>query len=256
MSWIKMRTSLLTDGRVRKVSAKCPQDVHAVIGRLVRLWSLGDAHADENGVLDGWSKADIDREMGCPGFCDALPKDWLESTPEGWVKLPEYHEHNGSTAKRRATEQKRKKAVRKTSAPDADKKLPRGEKRRVENIYSTPISIPLELNTPECASAWETWLAYKSKKRQSYKSADTQRQALMAAAPHGPEAFCKSITDAIKNNYAGFFPEKFSRATGQLDFHEKRAARESTVVEQAKALRAAQDAIMNPPKNKTLEVTK
>ena len=112
MSWIKMRTSLLTDGRVTMMSRKLSRSRHAVIGTLFEFWCLGDLHADEFGVLTGWSKSDIDDHLRCPEFCDAMPSDWLEVAADGTVKLPEYREHNGATAKTRALAQKRQKRSR------------------------------------------------------------------------------------------------------------------------------------------------
>ena len=70
------------------------------------LWSLADEHADDNGILHGYTKHDIDEEIGVENFCDSLPSEWIDLTGE-WVKLPEYLEHNGSTAKKRANTQKR-----------------------------------------------------------------------------------------------------------------------------------------------------
>lgn len=112
MSWIKMRTSLLTDGRVTQMSRKLSRSRHAVIGTLFEFWCLGDLHADEFGALNGWSKSDIDDHLRCPEFCDAMPSDWLEVDTNGTVKLPEYREHNGATAKTRALAQKRQKRSR------------------------------------------------------------------------------------------------------------------------------------------------
>jgi len=103
---------------------------------------------------------------------------------------------------------------------------------------------PSELDTDECRAAWDRWLAYKRKKGQAYKSPDTQRQALLSAAPHGAEAFVKSLETAIRNNWAGFFPEKFTRA-GNLDFQERKAARQADVVERAQALRDAQERLIS-----------
>lgn len=56
---------------------------------------------------------------------------WLAQDGQVLV-LPEFDTHNGQSAKRRAQDADRKKAVRKTSAPEADKKRTREEKRREE----------------------------------------------------------------------------------------------------------------------------
>ena len=152
--WIKIRKTLFNDGRVRILSAKCPQSVQHCVGALVQLWSLADDCADENGVLLGYTKQVIDELVCTPGFCDALHEDWIDLSGE-WVKLPDYQQHNGATAKRRAQDAQRKKFkrsgqkpypqnVRKKSASGEDVLRTREEKRREEYITTKP---PL-LNSP------------------------------------------------------------------------------------------------------------
>lgn len=138
--WIKFRKKLLTDGRVRAVSRECHVDRVTVIGALVTLWSLADDHADDDGVMTGFVAADVDEECGVPGLCAALPADWIDLTG-AYVRLPEYADHNGTTAKRRAeaSERKRKQRERDGHADvtemshDArDKSVTRIEERREE----------------------------------------------------------------------------------------------------------------------------
>ena len=125
MSWIKMRTGLENDGRVRILSKKLRTDIDSALGKLFRFWKLADEQADKDGVLFGWTAEDVDEKMGVPGFCNALPSDWIDISGE-WVKCPEYQEHNGSTGKARAVDQKRKsrdradRSVRKVSDPKPD----------------------------------------------------------------------------------------------------------------------------------------
>ena len=125
-AWIKLRTKLPKDGRLRVASRKCHAPsvtdvasesvqrnalVTLTLGALVRLWCLADEHADEEGVLFGYTPADVDAEVGVPGFCASLPADWVDLTGE-WVKLPDYQEHNGTTGKSRAQATKRKQKER------------------------------------------------------------------------------------------------------------------------------------------------
>lgn len=149
--WIKLRTSLATDGRVRIV-AKTLKKGNAlgnattnaysvtVLGALVTLWSLADAQADEDGALVGYDFDDIDDLVGVPGFCNALPDDWI-SEEGGWIKLPNYQEHNGKNAKKRAQTAKRVANAKANAACNAEgngevtqqalpNALPREEKRR------------------------------------------------------------------------------------------------------------------------------
>jgi hypothetical protein len=133
--WIKFRKTLLKDGRVRIVSRTCHASTVTVVGALVTLWCLADDHADENGELHGYTKDDINTEVGLEGFCESLPDDWIDINGE-WVKLPDYQEHNGATAKKRAQDQQRQKrhrTVTDVSRTDRDKNATREEKRREEN---------------------------------------------------------------------------------------------------------------------------
>ena len=133
--WIKFRCSLLRDGRVRKVSRSCHVKTVTVVGGLVTLWALGDEQADEKGVLDGYTKEDLNDEIGIEKFCESLPDCWIDLTGE-FVKLPNYQEHNGTTGKKRAQDQKRQKEHRNKSQEKCDKKATREEKRREENKES------------------------------------------------------------------------------------------------------------------------
>lgn len=133
--WIKVRTVLPTDGRLKIVSRTCHATSVTALGALVTLWCFADAHADDDGVLIGYAPADVNSLVGLPGFCEALPSDWLDASGE-WVKLPEYQEHNGTTAKTRAQATKRKRTERtvtnvpKMSRSDRDISVTREEKRR------------------------------------------------------------------------------------------------------------------------------
>lgn len=125
--WIKVRTVLPTDGRLRIASRKCHVLPVTVFGALVTLWCLADSHADQNGELIGYTCEDIDTHVGVPGFCNSLPVDWIDASGE-FVKLPQYQEHNGTTGKTRAQDSKRQKLSR----SNRDKSVTREEKKREE----------------------------------------------------------------------------------------------------------------------------
>jgi len=133
--WIKFRTSLLRDGRVLKLSRSNATNVTTVVGALVTLWCYGDEQADQNGVLEGYSKGHMNDLLGIPNFIETLPECWIDHDCE-WVKLPNYQEHNGETAKKRASDQKRQQKSRKTVTVQSDKVVTREEKRREENKES------------------------------------------------------------------------------------------------------------------------
>lgn len=132
--WIKVRVKLPSDGRIKIASRSCHASTVTTFGALVTLWCLGDAHADQNGVLVGYTEADIDELVCVPGFCKALPAEWIDLSGE-FVKLPEYQEHNGQTAKTRAQATKRKRRERDVTPESRHKRdtsVTREEKRREE----------------------------------------------------------------------------------------------------------------------------
>lgn len=130
--WIKMRADLLTHPKVVRIVSALKADKLRVIGGLHAVWSLFDAHSAD-GTLDGYTAEALDDYIGWPGFCAAMVLvGWLEENGES-LTTPRFDEHNGQSAKRRATETQRKRMARETgemSAPNADKKRSREEKRR------------------------------------------------------------------------------------------------------------------------------
>jgi hypothetical protein len=118
--WIKMRGNLWDDPRVCRLCDICDVGEAQIIGGLYWLWSTADQHT-EDGRLSGLSLSGIDRKTGTRGFAAALVTiGWLIETSEG-VEVPRFDEHNGSSAKRRASEAQRKANARSVSASDADK---------------------------------------------------------------------------------------------------------------------------------------
>jgi hypothetical protein len=143
-TWIKLRTKLPNDGRLRVVSRICHASTVTALGALVTLWCLADAQADDNGVIYGYTAEDINDLVKLPGFCEALPAEWVDLSGE-WVKLPEYQEHNGTTGKSRSQATKRQQKVRSVtdvanpSRTERDKSVTREEKRRED--LKAPLSL-------------------------------------------------------------------------------------------------------------------
>jgi hypothetical protein len=137
--WIKMRCNLWTHPKVVKLMSRLSVTRVTVIGALHAAWTVADQHASDDGVLE-MDAAALDGFAETPGFCQALQDvGWLEIS-DGSVKFPRYHEHNGSTAKSRASAQKRQKRSRKSVTPvTQERDQRRGEKKR----NKTP-TVPLE----------------------------------------------------------------------------------------------------------------
>jgi uncharacterized phage protein (TIGR02220 family) len=155
LAWIKFEKDLLTDPRVLRMAKRLQEkflladvatwasttetcngqalpSVTLVCGCLVRIWSLADTHVDGNDVLPlGFD--DIDKLLGVPGFCSLMPVEWIEQIDTDSVKLPNYHEHNGTEAKRKAVTQKRVAAFRSRNAqalPDQDQTKTRKDHKK------------------------------------------------------------------------------------------------------------------------------
>lgn len=105
--WIKMRGNLWDDPRVSSIVDETETTEASVIGALYWLWATADQHTSE-GDMPGLSLRQIDRKTGVPGFAAAVVRiGWL-SECDGGLKIARFEEHNGSSAKRRGEDAKRK----------------------------------------------------------------------------------------------------------------------------------------------------
>lgn len=104
--WIKMRGNLWDDPRVSKLCDLCDCAEAQIVGGLYWLWATADQHT-EDGIMPGLTLRQIDRKTGIQGFGEALCAiGWLADHPEG-VRIVNFEEHNGSSAKKRAVTAKR-----------------------------------------------------------------------------------------------------------------------------------------------------
>lgn len=103
----------------------CPQSVRTmsdkfrVIGALHAVWCLFDQYSDDGNLT--YTPAEMDGLLGWNGFSKALIEvGWLEFEAPNTLKMHSFDTHNGTSAKRRASESLRKQNARKMSALDAD----------------------------------------------------------------------------------------------------------------------------------------
>ncbi len=106
-------TRILNAGR--ELSLKLDRDL--ILGKLVRLWSWFD-RVSVDGVVDGVVSTDVDDLVRLPGFIDALKVvGWIDFDDEKErVWIPNFDEHNGDSAKKRA--QKSRRQARWRAGPD------------------------------------------------------------------------------------------------------------------------------------------
>ena len=175
--WIKMRGNLWDDPRVSKLCDLTDQSEAAIVGALYWLWAAADQHT-EDGLMPGLTLRQIDRKTGVQGFGAALCQiGWLEDNPDG-VRIVNFEDHNGTSAKRRCTDAQRKANVRNVSASDADKqrtesgqKTPnlgaREEKRREEEKTEEAPSAKSPRGTalPETWTLPDDWKTWAEKER-------------------------------------------------------------------------------------------
>lgn len=152
-NWIKMRNNLQSHPKVVRMSSALKADRLRIIGGLHAVWCLFDEHSTD-GTLSGYDADSIDSLIGFEGFSRALSAvKWLEIHAD-FVALPEFDEHNGQSAKRRAMETKRKRAerlqdVRTVSASHADKKRTREEEIREEKKEERDIALRAAKQCPK-----------------------------------------------------------------------------------------------------------
>lgn len=157
-SWIKMSVGLRRHPKVVRMASALKSDKLRVVGALHAVWSVFDEHSTD-GQLPGYSLAIMDDEIGWRGFSRAMTDiGWLVADEEG-LRVPDYEEHNGPTAKRRATETRRKNETRsgqksdrmedwqqtksgQVSASDAGTLRARIDKRREEEKENHPLPFP------------------------------------------------------------------------------------------------------------------
>lgn len=109
-----MRSNLWDDPRIARICDLTNKREAEVIGGLYWLWTMADEQTAD-GHLDGLSLAAIDRKTGIKNLGASLVKvGWILESEEG-VEIARFEEHNGASAKRRASEAKRMQFVRKPS---------------------------------------------------------------------------------------------------------------------------------------------
>ncbi|MFN3791610.1 hypothetical protein [Massilia sp.] len=108
-TWIKMRTNLWDDPRISRLCDLTGASEATIIGGLYWLWSVADEHT-ESGFMPGLSLSAIDRKTTIPQFSAALiAVGWIAEEPSG-ISITRFNEHNGTSAKRRSCDARRKAA--------------------------------------------------------------------------------------------------------------------------------------------------
>ena len=169
--WIKLEKDLLTDPRFvaaameleeryglahKGVTERNVTTLPAstlLLGALARIWVIADTHIGEDDIL-ALSAHQVDKLVGIKGLCEILPNDWLQVLDGDRVKLPNYHAHNGTTAKERSgnalrqqrfrDKQKQSTVTRRNAVtlPDQDQDLDKTKTREEKNSTAAPRPAP------------------------------------------------------------------------------------------------------------------
>lgn len=150
--WIKMRGNLWDDPRVARLVDITDSSEAAVVGGLYWLWATADQHTAD-GIMPGLSCRQIDRKTGVQGLGQGLVDiGWLADHPEG-VRIVNFEEHNGASAKKRCQTAKRvanhksgnaqeQQNEESGNAPSVSTALPREreEKEKEEELPPNPLA--------------------------------------------------------------------------------------------------------------------
>ena len=229
--WIKFRKKLLRDGRVMELSRLCHAARVTVIGALVTLWSLADEYAEENGCLPGYTIADLNAEIGVQNFCESLPKEWFSLGEDGRIYLPNYHQHNGLTAKKRDQAARRQASRRKrdntVTLPSRSSHAPcvtREEKRREEKKEDKP-PFPPCLDCDEFREVWTAWIAHRKEIKKPLTPTSIGQQ-LRKLSEWGLSRAIEAIRHSIANGWQGIFEPPSNRVLN------RQSNRDETILKQ------------------------
>lgn len=76
------------------------------------------------------------------------------------------------------------------------------------------LTLPEKLQTDECLAAVETWLAYKSERRQGYKRIGLSKALDAWANEFNASTFPAAVNHSIANNYQGIFAPRAALVSG------------------------------------------
>jgi hypothetical protein len=215
--WIKAEKDLCQDIRVLRMAnilkgnASALQGVTLVLGGLIRLWMHADSFARDDDTLD-ITLNEIDQLTGIDGFAQALPADWLEVLNENCVKLPAFHAHNGTDAKRKALTAKRvahhRDRVKLNGVSNSNAHaLP--DQTRPDQTNNKKAAAPPVVTEPVpglSQQAWAEWVAYRIAIRKPIKPFSVnlaQRQL----AKYGAQQL-EVVNHSIANSYQGLIAPK------------------------------------------------
>lgn len=186
--------------------------VTACLGAIARLWNYADSHITDDNRIDA-TFDEIDDLVGIPGFAASLPSDWLVKVDDETVELPDFLEHNGTSAKHRSDNARRQAEWRARQKDDNSNAGVTGRNARnaARPDQTRPdqkkAAEPLVLHENLPAEEWEEWLAHRREKRLSMSPRALKKQ-LKLLSEYDTESQRKIIDTSINAGWEGLFPLK------------------------------------------------
>ena len=198
--------------------------VTACLGAIVRLWNYADSHISDENRIDA-TFDEIDELVGIPGFAASLPSDWLVKIDDKTVELPNFLEHNGTSAKRRSDNARRQAEWRERqkdgkSNDDVTLRNARNASRPDQTRPEKKAAEPLVLHENLPAAEWDEWLEHRRDKRLSMSPRALKKQ-LKLLAGYDTETQREIIDTSINAGWEGLFPPKGKVAPVKPNGHGK-----------------------------------
>lgn len=215
--WIKVRTNLWDDPRVMQLCDLTGHSEATVIGGLYWLWATADEHT-ETGHMPGLSIAAIDRKTGVKGLGQALlTVGWIDDT-DGGITIIRFDEHNGTSAKNRASTAKRvaNHAARVKAELKANDVVTSNNEKTNAPTVSTPLAREdkkEELKTPHTPQGGQPGEQDESPKRKAAVSLQTFladcRKAGEKPIPDGDPVFAYADKVGLPHEFLGLHWREF-----------------------------------------------
>lgn len=174
--WIKVEVSTSHKAEVLRMAEMLGITRRECMGLLVDFWAWLDANSRTE-LVPNLSRKSLDGVLECAGFASCLESvGWAKWSADGWtMTVNNYAVHNGTSAKTRAYEQRKKKIQReKLSRLCPDDLGTREEKRREEELQHH-CAIPAKTTSPKTHAAppgfAAFWQAYPATRRRVAKQA-------------------------------------------------------------------------------------
>lgn len=250
-----MEKELASDPRVYAMALQVcngqplQRGITLIIGALVRLWTLGDTHIDDEDVLP-LSVELINQIVGIENFGQILPVNWFQVIDANHCKLPNFHIHNGTIAKERALNNQRITRFRKKSnasplrtvtvaplqgetlehVPDLKRKIlpltseekeKEKEKTKQKRKRKTPIQITPDTVPGLDVAAWDAWVTYRKERKPAIRGPSLLAAAKqMAALGTGQGA---AVNFSMANGYQGLIAPKNGNGTQHVKPNDQNA---------------------------------